>query len=819
MGTILQDLRYAVRQFAAKPGFAAVAVITLALGIGAATAIFSAVNAVFLRALPYPNVDVLGTWVERSKNGARLPSYVTYQDWKAQSTQVDFAYIRGVSLLTPTADGAARTLGAYVTPDFFAVLGVAPEVGRVPSPDDRRDSGGRVAVLSYGFWQRRFGGAPTVVGATVHLNDVPFVVTGVMPREFALPVWADVWMPIEALPASDPALTQRGVHVDGQLIGRLKDGVTWEAASVEVNAIAARLAIEYPAENAGWTAAAALPLNQQGDRDGARRLVTIAVAVGLVLLVACVNLANLLLARGSARGREWAIRLSLGATGGRLRRQVFVESALLAVAGGALGIVAASGGVALLRKAPAIASLSRAGDMSVDGTAMVFTLFLSVITTLVFGTLPAMQAASTNLLAALKDNAAGSGSGAGNARGRETLIVFEVVLSVVLLVGAGLFTRSFVGLIRVDPGFKADHLVAIDIFPPSPKYDSTRTAVDLLRRLKEAAALVPGVRNVGLTSAMPLYSPGIPTPIVVDGIAAEGEDRSAAYRVVSAGYFDTMGITLTRGREFSETEVITRAPVAVVNEAFMRQYLAGSGPLGRSVKVLKRSQARPDFGEPLVVEVVGVSRDVRSFGLEVPPLPEIFLPYSVNPWGHTFLVARIDGDAERVMAALRAAVGRVEPAIPLTGAVRTAGFGFQRVEENLSRAGGPWRFTMVLVGSFAVAALVLSMVGIYGVTAYIVSLRAREMAVRMALGATSGNVLGLIVGRGVRLVVVGTAVGLAVAWAGSAWVANSLYGVAARDPLTFGIAPVIFGLVALIACLVPAWRVTKLEPMAALRAE
>jgi putative ABC transport system permease protein len=812
---LAQDVKYAIRQFARSPTFTAVAILTLTLGIGVNTAIFSVVNAVLLRPLPYPHPEQLGNWLEKSQDNFRLPSYLTFMDWRQQSRLVDFGYIRGVSLLMPTSEGPARTLGAFVSSDFFGVMGVHPVIGRTPSTEDERRSAGRVAVLSFGFWQRRYAGEQTVLGRSVTLNEIPYTVVGVMPRDFAFPAWADVWMPIAALPPTDRSLVDRGIHVDGQLVGRLRPGVTWAQARTEMDGIAARLATAYPAENGKWTASQPQPLAQQVTGDARPRLLIIAVAAALVLLVGCANLANLLLARGEARGREWGIRLALGASRGRVLRQVLAENGVLALAGGALGFGLAAAATSLLRQAAGTAALPRANDVRVDASVLLFSLILSLLTIFGVGVLPALQAGSSDVIAKLKEATTGGGSPNGRARVRRVLIVSEVALALALLVGAGLLIRSFWTAIQVDPGYQPDHLVAVDVFPPSPKYADGASAVSLYRRLEEAVAMTPGVRNAGLSNG-----PGIPTRFQVTGReSGPGAGPAAAFRVVSASFFRTLGIRMVQGREFNDLEIGSANPVAVVNETFARLYLQKDSVVGTGLTVYKQSQIRSDLGQPIHAEIIGVARDVHWRGPDREPDPEVFLPYTINSWGHMFVFARVQGDTQSAIAGLRRSVLAVEPNIPLAGAVRSAGFGFRSMDDDLSGALAPRRFSMLLLGLFALVAMILAVIGIYGVTSYLVALRTRELALRVALGAESAMVVRQVVGQGMKLVIIGVAIGVAAAWGLSRLMAGLLFGVNPRDPWTFTAAAVLFGLVGLLASYLPARTVAKLNPMVVLKSQ
>ncbi|HYT70883.1 MAG TPA: ABC transporter permease [Gemmatimonadales bacterium] len=818
---LLADLRYAVRTLRKSPGFATAAILTLALAIGSNTAVFSVVNGVLLRPLPFAEQDRLFMLAEQSRQGAfRPPSYPTFLDWRAQSSAFSgLAYVRGGGQRLAGPDGVQSIIGSLVSAGFFATLGERPLLGRLFTPDEEH-SGAHVAVLSYALWQARFGGDPHIIGKALSLSDGVFTVIGVLPRDVAYPPWASeqLYFPIATVAATDRALTQRGFHADCRIIGRLKPGVTAEQAKTDLDGVARREAATYPEFSADWISVALFPLRDEilGETTP-RQLLVLLAAVALVLMIGCVNVANLTLARAGARGRELAIRSALGAGRGRVVRQLLTESLVLSSVGAALGVVTAHGAVALLKRA-APAVLPRLETVQVDGWVLAFALGVTILTAVASGLLPALRAAPPDLTDSLKQGTAGAGSGRGRQRLRAALVTSEIALAVVLVVGAGLLIRSLWQLRAVNPGFDPQGLVTFYISPSPLRAQEPARLAALYTQVEDAARALPGVRSVALTNFTPLSGGGLPSPVEIPGRAPDpGRDPRVWFMTVSPGYFRTMRIPVRAGREFTEADLAPGAAI-VVNEAFARAFWPGLDPIGRQVTLHKAVQGRPDFGEPFPGTVVGVVGDVHHFGLDTPAEPQVYVPFTRTVWGHMSLVVRTAGIPAGFLATLSRAVRQVDPDIPMTlagstGSMSAAGM----VDINGGLASR--RFDAWLLGSFAASALILAAIGIYGLLAYSVGERRREIGIRLALGASRGDVVSQVVGEGLRLGVAGIVLGVLIALAVTRLLAALLYGVGASDSATFLSVTVLLALVSLVASYLPARRAARVDPMVALRSE
>jgi putative ABC transport system permease protein len=816
MDVLLHDLRYAARSLRRSAGFTVVAVLTLALGLGATTAVFSIVNGVLLHPLPFAEQERLFALFEHSTTGGvRLPSYPTFLDWQRQAGTIELAYARGRGESLKRADGVENVLVAYVSPRFLAVLGARPVRGRAFLPEEEQPNGGNVVVLTHHFWMEHFGGDPAVIGKTLTLGDRSYTVVGVMPRGASYPLWADLWAPVSAIMGTDRVLTERDFHADGVLIGRLRAAVSLARAQGELNGIARQLAIAYPKTNRDWTATDAYPVGRVIVGDVRPRLIVLMGAVALVLLIACTNVASLSLARAAGRAREIAIRSALGAGRARVVRQLLTESALIAVAGGLIGIGIAWLGVALLQHA-AIVSLPRLNEITLDGGTLAFALVITLVTALAVGLVPALRTAAPDLAQSLKERAVAGASGHRQQRLRAMLVTAEIALALILVAGAGLLIRSFWQLQRLDPGFNPARIVTFDVTPPSPGYDIPQQAAALYARLADAVQSTPGVERVALSN-FPPGGRGIPTKVEVGGQTLYGEwgDRGASFRTISPGYFRMLEIPLRAGRDFRDADLSASGAVAIVSETFSRLYWPGRSPIGQSVTVFKSAQGRADFGEPLHATVVGVASDVQNGEPGEPPRPVIYLPYTANPWTHMALIIRTTRDPERSIPALKRAILGVEPAIPVAG----GGAGFQVLERQLASGLSAQRFNTSLLTVFALSALALAAIGIYGLLAYTVTQRTREIGIRIALGARGGDVLGLVVRQGMVLAAYGIVLGLVGSLLATRLLASLLYGVSATDPLTLGSVVLLLAAVALGACWIPARRATRVDPIVALREE
>jgi putative ABC transport system permease protein len=696
-----------------------------------------------------------------------------------------------------------------VTADFFHVLGVKPLLGRTLLPDVDRPGGERVAVISHALWQRRFGADQNMVGKSIRLDDESFTVVGVMPPEFQYPdtdseLWAasrDI-VPATYLPENPDPTTIRSLHYLN-VIARLKPGVTREQAQAEMETISSRLEAQYPNENTGHTSRV-VALHEQVVGDVRSALLVLLGAVGFVLLIACANVANLLLARATARQKEMSIRTALGAGRLRLIRQMLTESTLLSLAGGAVGLMLALWGVDLL-VALSPENLPRLKEIGLDGRVVGFTLAVSVLTGMIFGLAPALQASKQDLTSALKESARGSMGGFGRRRTRNLLVIAEVALALVLLIGAGLMVRSFWRLQRVDPGFNPQNLLTMELSLPSSKYAKEEQMADFYKRVMGRIETLPGVESVGATWMLPLSGQDAGSGMDIEGRphAAPGEGLRSTFSSVSARYFRTMGIPLVRGRDFTDQDTATTPGVVIINETFARRYFPGEDPLGKRMK--RGGENRP------WLTIVGIVGDVRHLSLADEPRTEFYLSSLQTPYPFMNVVVRTASDPVNLMTAIRQEVWAVDRDQPVAN-VETMR---QRVADALAGA----RFNTLLLGLFAAVAMILSAVGIYGIMAYSVIQRTHEIGIRMALGAGQRDILRMVVGQGMRLALVGVALGLFASFALTRVMASLLYGVTATDPLTFAGVALALLIVALLACYLPARRATKVDPMVALRYE
>ena len=673
--TIPQDIHYAIRGLARRPGFTAAAVLTLALGIGANTAVFSIVDRVFLRPLPYANSNQLYWLFEEDSLGTarRLASYPTVQDWREQSDVFEgLAYVHGTGVTLTVGGRPEYLLGAFVTQGFFDTLGTAPLLGRTLLAEDRTAGGKQVILISHGLWTQSFGRRQDVVGATISFGEGIFTVVGVMPRAFDYPNWGvartDFWAPFEALPPADAAAAnQRSLNADSRVIARLRSSTTVAAANQQLDVIERRLATQYPDESGGWTHVVFRSLEEVVVGDVGPRLTVLFGAVAAVLLIGCANLANLLLVQGTTRSREFGIRTALGAGRGRVIRQLLTENLLLSGAGCGIGVLLAVWAVSALKSA-APDLLPRLDEVVVDGLIVAFAVGLSVATVVVFGLLPAVRATRVDLVSALKDGPPTSSTAMRQGRLRAALIVTELALAMVTLIGAGLLIKSFWRLSQVDPGFDPANLVSYHIVPPSHKYDDPVRLADLYTRLLDATAAVPGVASAALVNHLPGgRSSGIFSRLIVgsDG-AASGSETRVLFRTVTPGYFRTMAIQVLQGREFTGTDVASYAGGIVINQTLARAW-GDESPLGRQVTLFKAAKELPDFGEPIHGRVIGVVADAVHFNLYDTTAPVAYVPYNANPWFGMNLVARTMSDPSSVTAMLEKAILDIDPTIPVAG--------------------------------------------------------------------------------------------------------------------------------------------------------
>ena len=805
MNSLWQDVRYGVRMLAKRPVLTLITAAALALGIGANTAIFSVVDAVLLRPLPYPESDrivrVFATDLKR--NILKYPtSYPNFTDWRERGSVFEhMAAHASTGAAVTFGDTPESVEGVYASADLFPLLGVSPAVGRVFTREEERP-GSRVVVLSHALWQRRFGGDPSVVGRQFLFDGEGVTVLGVMPEGFKFPVdaeGAEYWAPFDPESAGNKERGNNYLSV----VARLKPGVSAAQAQGEMEAITARLQEEYQDRNAGRGANV---VSMYEDVVGGVRpaLYVLLAAVGFVLLIACANVANLLLARAAARQKEIAIRTALGASRWRVVRQMLTESLLLALIGGALGLLLALWGVdALSSLIPA--DIPRVKEIGLDARVLLFTLGVSVLTGVVFGLAPALQASKPDLNESLKDGSRGSTEGFGRNRLRSLLIVSEVALSLILLVGAGLLIRSFVELRGVKPGFDPRNVLTAGISLPTAKYGEASQQAAFHRQVLERVAALPGVKAVGSAEPLPFSGNGWQTSLKFPDRppAPPGERLTSHTRVVTPDYFRAIGIPVLRGRVINDRDDENAPKAMVINETFANKYFPGEDPLGKRVT--------PTVAPGFDAQVVGVVGDVKHRRLNEESAPEFYVSYLQAPQPFISLVVRAEGDPAALAGALRNTVLQVDPNQPL--------YSVKTMDELLSDSVARSRFQMLLLTIFASVALALAGVGLFGVMSYTVTQRTHEIGIRMALGARAGDILRMVVRQGMVLVGMGVALGLAGAFALTRFISTLLYGVSASDPLTFAGVSALLAAVALLACLVPARRATKVDPMVALRYE
>ena len=806
LADLFQDVRYAARMQRKNPAFTIVAVIALALGIGANTAIFSVVNTVLLRPLPYKDPErLVMVWEDASRHGypRDTPTAANFIDWRNQNTVFEgMAAILQQSFNLTGAGEPERLRGRRVSASLFPMLGVEPQIGRVFTNSEDQVGSNHVVVLSYALWQRRFGGDNGIVGKTLDLNGQPYTVVGVMPPRFNFPtIYDDVWTPI-AFTAEEAA--DRTTHYL-QVVARTKPGLTLAQAQTEMTTIAARLEQQYPQSNTD-VGAAVTSLHEYTVGDIKPALLILLGAVGLVLLIACANVANLLLARAAVRQKEIAVRVALGARRGRLIRQFLTESVLLATVGGVIGLGIAYGGLILLR-AFIPATISQAEQVSIDLKVLGFTVLVSTITGLVFGLAPALQAARFNQTETLKEGGRDSATGSSGKRIRGLLVMTEVAVSLVLLIGAGLLINSFLRLRNVDPGFRTDHLLTMRVVLPGPKYDfQRRTAFysDLVQRVEA----LPGVKSAAVTSDLPLYRQGNEIVVGIEGRPAPppGQELIIGTRIITPKYFDTMMIPVLSGRQLSDQDTRTSQQVALISETMAHRVWPNEDPIGK--RLTTGNIERPEDW----VQVVGVVKDVHQYELTAEPKPQMYLSYrQIEFFAPEDLVVKTDVDPASMAATVRNAVWEIDKDQPVSH-VKT-------MEEVLLDSIAQQRFSMLLLAIFAAVALTLAAVGIYGVMSYSVAQRTHEIGIRMALGAQTGAVLKLAVGYGLKLVLAGVAIGLIAAFALTRVMSTLLYGVTATDPTTFTLISLLLVGVAALASYIPARRATKVDPIIALRYE
>ncbi|HEY3936216.1 MAG TPA: ABC transporter permease [Bryobacteraceae bacterium] len=821
METLIQDLRYGVRTMSRAPGFTATAVIVLALGIGANTAIFSVVNAVLLRPLPFDQPDRLvqlwHTPPQASFPGMKefTVSPANFIDWRNQSHAFEGMSAYGFGRYTLTGSGEPEAIRTFAgTSGLFSILRVRPLLGRDFRDDEYQPGHDHEVLLSYPLWRSRFAGNPEIVGKNIELNGQAFAVIGVMGPGFGFPIASDaatepqMWKP---LAWTDQERAVRDNHNFG-VVARIKDGVSLQQAQAELDTISNRLALQYPASDKGW-GAIVVPLRDDLVSDVRPALLILLGAVSLVLLIACANVASLILSRTFSRRKETAVRAALGATRLRLLQQAFAETLLLAIVGGALGLVFAHYAVILIVKFLA-QRLPRSGEITLDGWVLAFTLGVSLLTGFAAGLLPALRMAKTDLNQALKQGLGRTAADSGGSRTRNVLVVSEVALSLMLLIGAGLLIRSLWVLRNTNPGFDADHVVTMAVSIPSTKFTQPMQQVSYFNRVLDGVRAVPGVQSAALIDSMPLSDDGSIQPVAIEGrpVLAMADQPEVDVRLISTEYLSAMHISLLRGRDIDDADVAGRPAAVLISQSMAKLFWPHEDPIGKRLTL--------SFTPNMTRVVVGVVADVRLYALnESRPQPALYLPMAQlsapkdESW-HSFgmnLVVRTRQDPASVIPAVTGEVRNVDSDVPVLS-VRTMDVA---VSESLS----PQRFSMLLLAAFAGLALLLAVVGIYGVMSCSVSRRTQEIGIRVALGATRKDVLMLVVRHGLLLALTGSAIGIVGALLLSRVIASQLYGVSPTDPVTFVAVSILLTFVALAACYIPARRAMQVDPMVALKYE
>ena len=801
MDSIIKDIRYGIRSLLKRPGFTVIALIALALGIGANTAIFSLVNAVLLQPLPYPESErLVWAWGNIRTGGNRASvAPLDFLDYRSQNKT--FEHLGATMQLSLNLTGSGepdRLTASGVTGNWFDVFGVRPALGRGFTLENEKGGHDQVTVLSHEFWQKRFAGDPSILNKKIVLDGKSVEVIGVMPRHVVFPQEADLWVPLNF--DISPMMKQRRAHFM-RPIGRLKEGVTLTQAQADTDLIAAQLEEQFPETNKNWSLRL-VPLREQLVGATQTTLLILFGAVGFVLLIACANVANLLMVRAAARQKEIALRTALGASRLRIARQMITESLLLAIIGGALGTVLAAWGVEVLVSLSE-GSIPRTANVRIDLVVLAFTFFISLATGLLFGLVPALRTARVNLIDSLKDGLRGASESVVRNRTRSLLVVFESAIAVMLLIGAGLLVRSLVALQNVDPGFDPNNVLTMRISLPMQKYDTPEKAANFFGQLQTRVAALPGVESAAFISELPLSNQPNDMPFTVEGrppVASISEGFGADFRMVTQTYFNALRIPLLRGRNFTEQEVQQSDKVLLVSQQLVDQIFPNEEPLGKRL-VMAMS------GEPY--EIIGIVGDIRHQSLGAPGVPTMYMPSLMR--GSTNVVLRTNVDPLSIVAGVRKEVQALDPDQPIA-AVKT-------MNDWVATSTAAPRYRTTLLALFAALAMILAATGIYGVMSYSVAQRTHEIGVRMAMGARQFDVLKMVVRQGMILALVGVVLGLAGAYALTRVMSTLLFGVTAKDPITFGAVAALLIAVAFIACFVPARRATKVDPLVALRYE
>lgn len=811
MDSVLKDIRYGLRGLLKHPGFTAIVVVTLALGIGASTAIFSVVNSVLLRRLPYRTADRIVAIQEVSPEGKRIQTTAAnFYDWRQQNTVFEhLSAIKQTTANLALADQAERIELAQTNTNFFDIFGITPQYGRMFLPQDEQAGHAPVVILSNTLWQRRFGSDPAVVGKPVTLDGRTYTVVGIAPPGFQYPDKTEAWLPPlrlvpELFPDMDVTTSRRMGYLTA--VALLKPGVPLSQAVSEMETITTRLRQQYPdSNNRRFNRVVGLHEHLVGDTN--KLLWLLLGAVTFVLLIGCANVANLLLASGASRQKEMAIRAALGASRWRVMRQLFTESTLLALAGGAVGLLIAFWGLAAITKLLP-GDFPRLNEIHMDWRVLGFTFAASVLTGILFGVVPALQISRPDVQDSIRETGRGASGSRRQSRFRQALIVVEVALSVVLLAGAGLLFRSFMRLQAVETGFVSQQVLTARLTPSGPGFREQADFVKFYNALLAKVSALPGVQDAGVINTLPLEK-GPTTGFRIEGRPETTPDKwpSVNYRVVSPNYFRAMSIPVLQGRVYTDRDVDGAPRVMVVNQQVARQIFPDENPVGKRITFGSVDQNR----QPIWFEIVGVVANVRSLELREEPMGELYFSALQDYWPAMSLVVRSSVEPSGLSASVRQIVNEVDKSVPVSQ-VRTMD---HIVSESITQP----RFNLFLLGLFSAVAMVLSAAGIYGVTAYAVTQRTHELGIRIALGAQVSDVLKMILGQGMAVIGVGLALGLGAAFLLVRLLRSLLFGVGENDPLTFVAITVVLLLVALVACYIPARRATKVDPLEALRYE
>jgi putative ABC transport system permease protein len=802
MDALLRDIKIGIRSLLKRPVFSIIAVVTLALGLGANTAIFSFVNALLLRPLPFSAPERLVVLSEVNPTKRRdLPtaSPRNVEDWQKQSQTIElFGTWRDWHFRVSTVNGPLAASSAISSPELFQVLGITPLRGRLPLPEENQVGRDHVVVITNSFWQSQLAGSESVIGQTLFLDKEPFTIIGILPANFeALHLSSfEIWAPLSV----DPDQTLGRHAKNRRVYARVKENVSLDTAQSEMTAIASRLAQEYPAENGGWTVRVnSLQREEVGDLRTS--ILLFSAAVGIVLLIACINVSNLLIARAMGRRKEFAIRVALGASRFQVVRQLLIESVLLSLIGGAAGLVLANWLMNLFIGISPTA-LSHPQEIKIDGGVLGFTFLLAFVTGILFGLIPGLHSSAINLVSELKD-APGSFRSTLALRLRSVLVILQVALAVTLLIGAGLFGQTFLRLLKHEPGFSTENLVAASVFPPMDKYKTRQQVVSLYQQIAADIKALPAVESVGFVSAGPQFGGFETTDVVPEGEATgTGDYPQAIYFNTSQNYFATMGIPLLRGRDFSDSDNSSAPPVAIINQTMAQRFWPDQNAIGKRLTLVRQKS---------VVEIVGVVGDIERYGLGENVQPEIYFPYTQQARWATYFVVRTNMPAAGFRELLKNRLANIDLEVRLS---RTSSMD-DLILSSLKRP----RFNLVLVGIFAATALLLAAVGIYGVMSYLVEQQTREIGIRSALGAKRSHILKLVIGRGVGMAFIGIVLGVVASLGLTRFLEGLLYGVTAVDPMTFIGISILLLMVSALACYIPARRATKVDPLVALRYE